>query len=369
VGLISVEQYQEDLEKAVANLQGRSESILNGLTEQMQKAVLEQDYEVASQLRDQVLCFRLVMQTQSVVDPHWIDTVKEVIGLARNAFGVSVVVLLMSKGKLVSVRHFALQNTDPQDSSSHLLSQFLMQHYAENPCEASELLISEPFEDPQQQLLLEQALQKKIMAPVEDQKAEYQLVCIAKTNAQYSLASQSKEKNHGLSACEAVQNVLHLKKLPVRIECYDISNFQGDDAVGSRVVFIDGKPEKQHYRRYKIKTVQGANDFAMLKEVLLRRFSSSVEEQVPDLLIVDGGKGQLAQAQRVIQELDIQGVAIAGLAKARKQKETEERIFLPLRKDPVVLKKNTPEFFLLTHIRDEAHRFAVGYHKKLRDHV
>src|SRR5262249_51530285 len=158
-----------------------------------------------------------------------------------------------------------------------------------------------------------------------------------------------------------------------RIECYDISNIHGQDAVASRVVFIDGAPDKNLYRRYKIRTVEGSNDFAMMKEVLDRRFSNA-EEALPDLVVVDGGKGQLSQAVAILDELGVQGVGAVGLAKARTEsdfkssevKSSMERIFIPGRKNPVALLPHTGAYKLLVHVRDEAHRFAVSYHRLLR---
>jgi excinuclease ABC subunit C len=175
-----------------------------------------------------------------------------------------------------------------------------------------------------------------------------------------------------LAALEEVQDKLHLPKLPSRIECYDISNTQGEEAVASRVVFIDGAPDKNLYRRYKIKTVVGSNDFAMMREVLDRRFSN--DETLPDLVVVDGGKGQLSQAVAILDELQIQGVSVVGLAKARTEsdfqatevKSSHERIFIPNRKNPVPLLPHTGAYKLLTHVRDEAHRFAISYHRLLR---
>jgi excinuclease ABC subunit C len=209
---------------------------------------------------------------------------------------------------------------------------------------------------------------------------DQQLLNVARANAEFALEQLLKRasvEGHGFEALEEVQDKLHLQKLPHRIECYDISNIQGEDAVASRVVFVDGAPDKNLYRRYKIRTVEGANDFAMMKEVLHRRFSNT-EEALPDLVVVDGGKGQLAQAVAILEELGeelgLQGVSVVGLAKARTEsnfrekevKSSMERIFIPNRKNPVPLLPNSKAYRILVHIRDEAHRFAVSYHRTLR---
>jgi excinuclease ABC subunit C len=185
-----------------------------------------------------------------------------------------------------------------------------------------------------------------------------------------SHVSKSEKKNKGL---EDIQKKLGLPGIPLRIECYDISNFQGGESVASQVVFEDGVPSKDDYRRYKIKTVEGQNDFAMMKEVLSRRFKHT-EYDEPHLLVVDGGKGQLSMAVEVLNELG-KTIPVVGLAKARvlgkfddaKVESSEERVFLPGRQNPVTFSRNAEALHILTGIRDEAHRFAISYHRKLRE--
>ena len=181
--------------------------------------------------------------------------------------------------------------------------------------------------------------------------------------------SASKEK-----ALEYIQKKLHLEKLPKRIECYDISNFQGQESVGSQVVFVDGVPEKNDYRRYKVKTVAGPDDYASIKEVLERRFKHT-EYDDPDLIVVDGGKGQLTQVLTVLKEIGRTEIPVVGLAKARTTGEfsdqevtqTEERFFLPGRQNPVIFARNEDALHILVSLRDEAHRFAISYHRKIRE--
>ncbi len=186
-----------------------------------------------------------------------------------------------------------------------------------------------------------------------------------------------KNTRHGRdeeAVLKELEEKLHLPLLPRRIECYDISNIQGRYAVGSRVVFSDGRADKALYRHYRIRTVDQADDFAMMHEVLSRRFAPGKEEDNPDLIVVDGGIGQLNVLTRVLRELDVAGVAAAGLAKSRVEKgmtreeieRSAERVFLPGRKNPVVLRQNSAPLLLLARIRDEAHRFAITYHKKVR---
>jgi excinuclease ABC subunit C len=229
---------------------------------------------------------------------------------------------------------------------------------------------------PEDPALLEKTLSLGVKVAREGSRGESdrQLLNVARLNAQHALEQAKKQGGaHSAKALEDVQEKLQLPKLPQRIECFDISNTSGEEAVASRVVFIDGAPDKNLYRRYKINTVIGSNDLAMMKEVLGRRFAK-LEEALPDLVVVDGGKGQLSQATAILEELGVQGVGVVGLAKARtesdfKSKEVRssmERIFIPGRKNPVSLLPHTEAYKLLTHVRDEAHRFAINYHRLLR---
>jgi excinuclease ABC subunit C len=186
-----------------------------------------------------------------------------------------------------------------------------------------------------------------------------------------SYVTKSDKKKQGLAD---IQNRLALSEWPQRIECFDISNFQGSESVASQVVFEDGVPSKDNYRRYKIKTVEGPNDFASMKEVLSRRFAHK-EQDRPQLIVVDGGKGQLGVAVEVLKELSLESIPVVGLAKARvlgrfsdtEVSESEERVFLPGRQNPVVFPRGSEALHILVGIRDEAHRFAITYHRKLRE--
>jgi excinuclease ABC subunit C len=201
------------------------------------------------------------------------------------------------------------------------------------------------------------------------------LLAMATENARQSFAARRDDDARAEKMLVELKRRLHLRNVPKRIECVDISNLQGTLAVGSLVVFDQGEPDKGSYRRFRIRTVEGADDFAMMFEVLLRRFRRGLEaKDLPDLLIVDGGKGQLNVALRVFEELGITQVDAVGLAKARVERAAYEReirrkpelVFLPGRKNPVVLQQNSTALFLLQRLRDEAHRFAITYHKKLR---
>lgn len=393
VGLFTRERYRESIDGVIAILEGKSDRLKLELERGMADAAVNEEYEEAAFYRDQLANLALVTATQSVEDAGAAKN-RDVVAIERQGGEGHAVVLQIRGGKLIAVRHLNLQNSDDTQTEAEVLFEFVSQYYlgvaadlkkAEDRIAAgekeaplpvgsvfspNELLVAVAPTDPD---LLERTLGLRIRVP--DSEMEKQLVNVAKTNARHALEQARKaDHGHGLLALEEIQEKLHLAKLPTRIECYDNSNLQGEDAVASRVVFIDGAPDKNLYRRYKIRTVEGANDFATMREVLGRRFSNS-EEDLPDLVVVDGGKGQLAQAVAILEELSVQGVGVVGLAKARTEsdfratevKSSLERIFIPGRKNPVPLLPHTSAYKLLTHIRDEAHRFAITYHRSLRD--
>jgi excinuclease ABC subunit C len=390
VRLVDEQQYRESVGQAVAVLEGKADRLVGALRKGMEDAAEREAYEEAAEFRDQLRNLELVTETQGVVEAGS-QRDRDVVGLARHESDAHGTVLRIRGGRLVSVQHYVLNNTDASLPEDTVLADFLSQYYvaigaapgvsdpeAESATAAPEgglpkevLLPSAPAEAE----LLERTL--GVGLRVEESPVDRQLLGVARANAEYALEqSRKKTAGHGIAALEEVTEKLHLARLPHRIECYDISNIQGEDAVASRVVFVDGAPDKNLYRRYKIRTVEGSNDFAMMKEVLGRRFShaDSGEDQLPDLVVVDGGKGQLSQAVAILGELGVEGVAAVGLAKARVEsdfqatevKSSHERIFIPNRKNPVPLLPHTEAYKLLTHVRDEAHRFAISYHRLLR---
>ena len=380
VGLRDQNQYRESIDQVMKVLEGKTDRLVESLRKGMVDAAQREEYEVAAEYRDQIKNLEVITETQGAVEAGS-QRDRDVVGIARKDTEAHGTVLRVRGGKLVAVQHYHLQNTDASQADAEILYDFLSQYYLSRPqvddrersvedtAPPKEVLLPTAPEDPS---LLERVLQVGVR--VAETEVDQQLLNVARTNAEYALEqSQKKAVGHGVQALEEVQEKLHLPKLPNRIECYDISNIQGEDAVASRVVFVDGAMDKNLYRRYKIRTVVGSNDFAMMKEVLGRRFANE-EEQLPDLVVVDGGKGQLAQAVAILQELGIQGVDAVGLAKARTErdfqaaevKSSHERIFIPNRKNPVPLLPHTAAYKLLVHVRDEAHRFAVNYHRIIR---
>jgi len=375
VGGVNEQAYRNAIYEVISVLEGKDSRLIDRLRSDMDKAAEEEEYELAALYRDQIQNLEVVTAVQ-VVDEAGSDRSRDVIYVARQGDVGHGVLVKVRAGKFLAVKHFHVENTDPSLSDSEVLSNFISQYYflhkyseeAEEDFKPDQVLVDGIPENIE---LLEKSLEIKVKSAVMD--FEKKLVNVAKANATYALEQDLKRKTaHSYAALEEVQEKLHLQKLPGRIECFDISNIQEEDAVASRVVFVEGAPEKELYRRYKIKTVDGANDFAMMKEVLSRRFYN--DSSLPDLLLVDGGKGQLAQAIAIMEELAIQGVDVAAIAKAKVEsdftasevKASLERVFIPNRKNPIALYPNTEAFKLLTHIRDEAHRFAICYHRNLR---
>jgi excinuclease ABC subunit C len=378
VGKVGAEEYRTQLNRAVAVLEGRSKGFMRDLKKEMKRASDEERYEDAARLRDQIQAVEIVSQTQSVVDADQrLD--QDVFAYAEKEGVAHGVVLQVRGGKLLSVKHYDVQNFDGTQTREQILYDFLAQHVllmdeGNELVHAKEFLMREP---PQDAELLERTLLIRIVHP--ETAVQKQLVAVAETNARFAVENAKRDSaGHGVAALEEIQEKLGLHRIPRRIECYDVSNTQGEESVASRVVFIDGAPEKTLYRRYKIKTVQGANDFASMREIFDRRFSKMDQNhgnEKPDLVVVDGGKGQLAQAKAIFDELGIEGVDLVGLAKARTEsdfqsrevKSSNERIFIPNRVNPIPLYPHTQAYKLLTHIRDEAHRFAITFHRSLRD--
>jgi excinuclease ABC subunit C len=275
-------------------------------------------------------------------------------------------VMFVRGGMLIGRRDFFLEGVGDL-SLDELYSSFIQQFYAKEGMIPRQILLPVKLKERE---LLERFLSDKrggsvrLYSPSRGQNA--QLLRLAQENAALRLQEQLGMQRQGTQVLSELQGLLHLRKLPRRIEAFDISNIMGDQAVGSMVVCDTQGMKKSDYRKFKIRTVQGANDFAMLQEVLYRRYSKIQEtpERIPDLILIDGGKGQLSAAIEVLERLNLHEVDIFGLAKARDEKE--ERVFLPGAPEAIQLPPASAAMHLLQRIRDEAHRFAVTYHRKLR---
>lgn len=370
VGYVSEAEYRRHVNNLIQFLKGKNKGLLQIFKKEMKKLSLNMKYEEAAGLRDRILAIENLLEKQRVVSLKEID--QDVIGVISEHHRIELVILFIRSGQLLGKKNFSL--TDLEASMPQFLSHFIRQYYDEQfipdsivvPCGVAEKNILERF-------LTEK--RGKMTCITEAKKGEKRaLVEMANQNARDALCHKRMEETP-MSILTAVQKTFHLKREPHRIECFDISNFQGTDAVGSRVAFIEGERDTQFYRRYKIKTVVGPNDPAMMYEVLFRRFKHEEKEHYPDLLMVDGGKSQLSAAVQVLKELNIHDVDVIGLAKEKTLsafegnilEKLEERVYLPGQKNPIILKAHTSVLHLLQRVRDEAHRFAIAYHKKIRE--
>jgi excinuclease ABC subunit C len=287
--------------------------------------------------------------------------------------------MIVRRGRLEGSRSFSFSDQIWDDEE--ILSNFLSAYYQREECFIPEEVLV-PMELPESQALSELLTDLrggKVRVLVPQRGAKKALLETAKTNAYHVFNDKHEKKDRTHELLEKLQERLKLRNFPARMECYDISNFQGSPIVGSMVVFTQGEANKQAYRQYKMKDVTTQDDFASMHELLNRRLKRILDvedEEAPDLIVIDGGKGQLGQAVAVLEDLGLADtIDVIGLAKSRVDKvgfqdesvtRSPERIFLPGRKNPIIPKQNSAELFLLQRLRDEAHRSAIGFHKKLR---
>jgi excinuclease ABC subunit C len=378
VALVDKERYDRDVEAAVLFLKGKDKQVLKIVKERMAVAASEHRFENAAKLRDSLDALKAILQKQAVIN-SMSDKDQDVIAFEGSEVGCMVEVLHIRGGKLLGSQPHFLPLVNPHDEEENpqdWLASFVNQYYLENMVPDEILLPLDLGRDINKLLsdVVAERASKKVSVRYASGTNAHQLLELASKNALEhfkNYVTKNAQKTKGL---EEIQSKLDLKILPVRIECYDISNFQGAESVASQVVFEDGVPHKDSYRRYKIKTVEGANDFASMREVLSRRLAHTEDEE-PNLIVVDGGKGQLSMAVEVLKDLGKAEIPVVGLAKARTQgsfqdaevKVSEERVFIPGRQNPVSFAKNSPALQILVGIRDEAHRFAISYHRKLRE--
>ena len=363
VDLISKEDYMEDVSQVVMLLKGKSRELERIIEKRMKAASENRLYELAARYRDQLAAIGKVFETQKVEEFRLGDI--DAFSIIREGNFVAIQEVLVREGKIISSRTHSFRT---ELRRAEVLSSFLTQCYLTDRYIPPEILCDSDFRDRE---LLESWLSEKrgrrsrITLPQRGDKAA--IIRLANRNAHNSFRIERDEQERMETLLESLEKHLELPGAPRRIECYDISNFQGSLAVGSMVSFEDGKPVRDRYRKYRIQTVVGADDFRCMKEVLERRLERGIKDgDLPDLVLVDGGKGQLSSALKVLKEIGLSSLPVAALAKERRRKQTTERIFLPGRKNPIALAQDTPESLYLQRIRDEAHRFAIRYHRELR---
>lgn len=350
------ERYRHIVHGVIRFLQGDAAGTLKLLKQQMLNAARRRDFELAAKFRDRIRAVEKMSAEQKVISTRLED--EDVIGWYRLGDVTCINLFQIRTGKLINRQHHLLQHTDGQ-SDGDVLSSFVSQYYSQSADHPRTVVTAIPPADLNS---LQRALQLRFESPSRGKRRK--LVRLADLNARDYLEQRqrewlSKEARAKLGLDELAKALL-LPERPQRIECYDISNVQGVSAVGSMIVFANGLPKKSQYKKFKIKTVDGPNDFAMLREVIRRRFGHDHQNQGwpdPDLMIIDGGKGQLSSVLAILRELNIL-IPTVGLAKR------EEEIFRPGQKDSIRLPKDSAGLFLVQRIRDEAHCFAIGYFRK-----
>ncbi|RYX83779.1 excinuclease ABC subunit UvrC [bacterium] len=373
VAFVEPEEYRAQARELKNFLEGRGGDVLKELAESMEAAAENLEFEKAAKLRDQIEAVKAVLEKQLVVSNP--NDEYDAIGLQIEAGIASVAVLIVRNGKLIGDQHFFLQNIEGV-SDAEVVSVFVRQHYEGQVGVPKEVLTPADLEDAEAiaEWLSDKAGRKiDVRKPQRGDKVK--TVELAETNAREALKSHLSYNATAAQVNESLlvdlQKQLGLETLPERIECFDISTIQGSNSVGSMVVATGGKPDKKSYRHFTIKhalEITGGtepNDFEMMREVLRRRFQRAIEGDekflpLPDLLLIDGGKGQLGIAYSVLQEKDLQHIQVAGLAKQF------ELLFVPGQSEPIALPRNSPALHLLQRIRDEAHRFAITHHRKRR---
>jgi excinuclease ABC subunit C len=369
---ISKEDYRHDIDQVMQFLEGRQEQVARALTHEMLRASDATDFERAAALRDKVRAIERTMESQKMAG--FARRQLDVLGFARSGNEAAVQLFAIRDGKTISRDVFLLENLgDGPDAEA--LGAFIKQYYASAGSIPPRVLI--PFQ-PQEAVdlvtLLETRRGSRVALDVPQRGEGRALMTLASRNAAETLDREQArwlaDQGKTLAALRELAEALGLPAPPMRIECYDISTIQGAWTVGSMVVFEEGRPRSGEYRRFRIRTVSGQDDFASHREVLRRRFrralaseEGSAEElrwRLPDLVIIDGGKGQVSAGREVLDSLGLHDLPLAGLAKER------EELFLPARSDPIVLPATSAALYLVQRLRDEAHRFAITYHRKVR---
>lgn len=376
--LISKEKYGENVDKVLDFLGGNYKPVLDYVTEKMNLASEELDFEKAAEYRDLLFSVKQVCQKQKITDSPGED--KDIIAIARDEESVIIQVFFIRDGKIIGREHFYMKNTQ-DNSNGEIVKSFVEQYYGGTPFIPKELIVPQELED---QDLLEKWLSEKrgksmhITVPVKGKKEK--LVELAEKNAEIVLKQDidkiKREEARTTGAVQEIEELLGLKNI-VRMEAFDISNISGFNSVGSMVVYENGKPKKNDYRKFKIKTVDGPNDYASMKEVITRRLTHGMEEQnseqndskvkfskFPDLILMDGGRGQVNIAEEVIFSLGL-NIPVCGMVKDDNHR-TRGLFYM---NEEIPISKSSEGFKLITRIQDEAHRFAIEYHRSLRSNT
>ena len=362
--------YQGLIDQVVLILKGKQEDLIGILKEQMYEESKTMRYEKAAKIRDRIRAIEETVEKQRIRSMTFVD--RDVFGYYMEGKEVYIEVMFIRSGNMEDVAsyHFSTNHNTIEE----VFRSFLNQFYSQTRFIPSEVII--PVESVDAKLLeewLSERKGKKVEVIYPQRGDKVRLVEMAQKNAENAYMVSRVHEEDFARTLHSLKETLKLRQVPERIECFDISNIFGKQAVGSMVTFERGKPNKSRYKRFKIKTVGQIDDYAMMYEVLTRRCKRAVEEgDLPNLIVVDGGKGQLGVALKVFEELAIGNVDLIALAKGRTESSVTgekigEQIFLPHISEPIMLSPSAPELLFLDKVRDEAHRFAITYHRKLRD--
>ena len=366
VGKVTEEDYRAMIHAVLLFLEGRTDAVERELEHRMALAAEAYHFETAARLRDQLTAVRKAAERQNIVTGAGDQ---DALGMARSAAGVCVQIFFIRGGKMIGREHFLLRGSEEEDDAD-ILRAFLEQYYNQATFVPREILLPHAIEEDAREIIERWLAERKgggkvvLLTPQRGTKRD--IVTMATGNAEKFLADEETRRSLAdeatLGAVEELGRYLGLKKPPYRMECFDISHNQGQETVASMVVFENGMPKKSDYRRFKIKSAEGKpDDFLSMREVTTRRYVGLPEEELPDLIIIDGGKGQLSSALEIIRnEAGHKTVPVVGLAKQF------ELIFTEGNSEPVELPRRSQSLYLVQRIRDEAHRFAITFHRNLR---
>jgi len=364
-GRISAEEYSQIIAYVTGFIQGKSQRVVEEIRARMQEAAAGRRFEQAARLRDQLQSVEAFQMRQKVVDANIRE--RDIIALAKDDEDACCVVFRLREGKIIGRQHFYLNGVEGE-SLSAIMAAFLKQYYSSAEEIPGEILLqADPAEERQ---AIREWLEKRrrggveLTVPLRGEKAQMLGMCErnARLLLQELLLQKEKARDYVAGSVKSLQRDLNLATLPNRIEGFDISNIQGTDPVASMVCFVNGKPQRSEYRRFRIRSKSSPDDFAMMREVVGRRYKRQLEEKgvLPDLILIDGGKGQLNAALAALQELGLDGLPVAALAKRL------DEVFVPGASDPLNIRRDSSGLRLFQRLRDEAHRFAISYHRQLR---
>lgn len=373
---LSTGEYDANVANVVAFLSGRETELVDRLKARMKTLADDLEYERAALVRDQIRAVERSLERQRVVSSDFVD--RDVVGMYREGPHVEINVMRTRAGRLIDARRFSFADLDVP--AGEVLADFAVRYYVADERIPEEILFGREMEwaDPLALFLAEKA-GRPVRVQVPRRGEKRRLTELAGRNAKQAFVDKQREKGAARTAVERLQRALHLRSVPERIECFDISHNQGELVVASAVRFEHGVPRKDLYRRYNIRSTSGQDDFKAMYEVLSRRARRGLEEaNLPDLIVIDGGKGQLGAARAALEDHGIDEVEVIGLAKSRVARDAEgrlqgaassrspERVFVLGQKNPVVLRQDSAELFVLVRARDEAHRFAVSAHRRAK---